>query len=76
MYPKLVNNICIAIANLRQLVRVEVQHTWHDLKTEQLAVVNEKNYIVFAKGKQIQWLGQKIIIPQTVQNYPISGLCL
>ena len=47
-----------------------------DLQKCQPAAVNEQNYIVFAKGKQIKWLAQQIIIPPTLQGYPISGLSL
>ena len=38
--------------------------------------VNEKGYIVFAKGRQTIWLAQKITVPQTLQGYPVSGSSL
>ncbi len=47
-----------------------------DLQECQTAAVNEQGYIVFAKGKQIKWLAQQIIIAPTLQGYPISGLSL
>ena len=40
------------------------------------ATVNDHEYIVFAKGKQVKWLAQQIIIPPTLQGYPLSGLSL
>ena len=42
----------------------------------QAAIVNEKGYLVFPRGKQVKWLAQKITIPQTLQSYPLSGLSL
>ena len=82
-----------AIAKLRQLVQLEVQHNWRDitllnivnlssnlakvnLDSCQTAPVNEKGYIVFAKGKKTIWLAQKITIPQTLNGYPLAGLSL
>ncbi len=47
-----------------------------DLQECQTAAVNEQGYIVFAKGKQIKWLAQQIVIPPTLKGYPISGLSL
>ncbi|MEM9507286.1 MAG: alpha-mannosidase [Cyanobacteria bacterium P01_E01_bin.35] len=90
MSQNLVSSIQQAIAKLRRLVKVEVQNTWRDFKASAvnykmseidlqmypLAPVNQNQYIVFPKGKQIQWLAQRVIIPSTVQGYPISGLCL
>ncbi len=42
----------------------------------QTAVINEKGYITFPPGKQVKLLAQKIIIPQTLQGYLLSGLNL
>ncbi len=47
-----------------------------DLQECQTAAVNKQDYIVFAKGKQIKWLAQQIIIAPTLQGYPISGSSL
>ena len=47
-----------------------------DLQECQTAAVNEQGYIVFAKGKQIKWLAQQIIIAPTLKGYPLSGLSL
>ena len=46
-----------------------------NLSSCQTAPVNEKGYIVFAKGQTI-WLAQKITVPQTLEGYPIAGLNL
>ena len=73
------NNFAIIeseIAFLRQLVKLEVQHNWQDLELEGLAPLNEKGYFVFPKGQQIKCLSQKIIIPTTLQGYPLHGLSL
>jgi alpha-mannosidase len=71
------------IAKLRRQVQLDIQHSWRDitlLDKDNLdrcprAPVNDKNYLVFPKGKQI-WLAQKITVPQTLQGYPLSGLSL
>ncbi|MGL5833865.1 MAG: alpha-mannosidase [Waterburya sp.] len=74
-----------AIAKLRQLVQLEVQASWHDLGNDATpidllqsptVVLNEKGYVVFTSGKEVKWLGQQIIIPKTLQGYPIERLSL
>lgn len=81
------------ITKLRQLVRLEIQHSWRDITLLNLvslgsglakvdlqqcatAIVNDKGYIVFSQGRQIFWLAQKIIIPRSLQDYPVTGLNL
>ena len=78
------------IDKLRQLVWVNVQHNWYDYpeaekllkeltinhRQDQSVPVNEKGYIIFAKGRQVKWFVQKITIPHTLQGYPLSGLSL
>ena len=81
------------IARLRQLVQLEVQHSWHDITLINIvnlsshlarvklsecpcATVNEKGYIVFPPGKQIKWLAKQIVIPSTLQGFPLAGLSL
>ena len=41
-----------------------------------VADVNEKGYFVFPQGRQVKWLAQKIVIPDALQQYPVSGLTL
>ena len=73
-----------AIANLRQLVKLETQSDWRDLGEDSTAnfercptaTLNESGYLVFPKGKQVKWLGQQFVIPPTLQGYPVSGLSL
>ncbi|MEN9519010.1 MAG: hypothetical protein RLZZ381_1598, partial [Cyanobacteriota bacterium] len=74
-----------AIAKLRQLVQLEVQDSWHDLGNDAATVdliqsptviLNEKGYVVFPAGQEVKWLAQQIIIPQSIQGYPIEGLSL
>ena len=73
-----------AIANLRQLVKLQTQASWRDLgesstadfKGCPAATLNENGYIVFPKGKQVKWLAQQLVIPQTLQGYPLEGLSL
>jgi alpha-mannosidase len=87
-------NIQKAIAKLRQLVQLEVQHSWQDLGNVDnnfdsnfnladvnlikysIAPLNEKGYLIFPSGQEIKWLAQQIIIPQTLQGYPLTGLSL
>jgi alpha-mannosidase len=73
------------ISKLRQLVQLEVQDGWHDLSNDATpvdllqsptAILNEKGYVVFPAGQKIKWLGQQIIIPRSLQGYPIEGLSL
>jgi alpha-mannosidase len=73
------------IAKLRQLVQLEVQESWHDLGSDATPVdliqspivtLNEKGYVVFPAGQEVKCLGQQIIIPQSLQGYPIEGLSL
>lgn len=86
----LTQQIQLAIAKLRQLVRVEVQYGWLDvpeadikdnfntvnLTRYQPASVNQKGYIIFPQGRQIKWLVQKITVPPTLQGYPLSEFSL
>lgn len=38
--------------------------------------LNEKGYVIFPQGRQVKWLLQKIIIPENLQQYNISGFTL
>ena len=40
------------------------------------ASLNEKGYIIFPKGRQVRWLLQKVVISESLQQYPLSGLTL
>lgn len=80
-----------AITKLRALTRVNVQNgwqyciqdlpaavatdaqRWHDWLTVEL---NTKEYIVWLPGRQVMWLGQRFVVPQNLQGYPLAGLAL
>jgi alpha-mannosidase len=82
------------IAKLRQLVQLDIQHSWQylgnvdknfnnnfnladvNLIKYPIAPLNDKGYLVFPSGQEVKWLAQQIIIPQTLQGYPIEGLSL
>jgi len=67
--------------NWRDLTLLNIANINHNLAQVNLdrcqsAEVNDKGYLVFPQGRQVRWLGQKIIIPAALQDYPISGLTL
>ncbi|MGF1541016.1 MAG: alpha-mannosidase [Pleurocapsa sp.] len=76
------------INKLRQLVSIQVQHRWQDIPEAEVnfnsltidknhsVSVNDKGYITFPQGRQIKWLVQKIVIPHSLQDYPLAGLSL
>lgn len=47
-----------------------------ELNNWQLATVNKKGYITWNKGRKIRWIAQKITIPYSLKDYPLSGLTL
>ena len=77
-----------AIAKLAQLTKLEVQPCWlatesqsHSPDFAQLKQglpipPNDKGYIVFPAGREVRWLYQKIIIPESLAGYSVSGLTL
>ncbi len=38
--------------------------------------LNEKGHIPWSSGQKVLWLVQKIVVPHTLQNYPLTGLSL
>ncbi|HAA28014.1 MAG TPA: hypothetical protein DCE56_10565, partial [Cyanobacteria bacterium UBA8553] len=40
------------------------------------AELNSKQYIVWSAGRQVMWLGQRFVVPQDLQGYPLAGLSL
>lgn len=40
------------------------------------ASLNAKGHIAWSKGKRVLWLVQKLAIAQSLNNYPLEGLCL
>jgi len=77
------------IAKLRQLTSYNVQHNWRfypqDLPTPPnsttieswpTAPVNHQGYITWSAGSQVRWLGQKFIVPNSLNGYPLANLSL
>ncbi|MCP2728821.1 alpha-mannosidase [Limnofasciculus baicalensis] len=78
------------INKLRALTQIDIQSNWHystqDLSPEEIKTdiptnwqkveLNPKGYIIWDKGSKLIWLGQKIIVPENLQGYPLSGLAL
>ncbi|WP_353931120.1 alpha-mannosidase [Okeanomitos corallinicola TIOX110] len=38
--------------------------------------INDKNQVVWEGGKQVLWLSQRLTVPESLQGYPLTGLCL
>jgi len=80
--------ISTTIQQLRKLTRVDIQNEWRywqgdisitalkNLDAWKLATTNERKHIAWAKGKQVLWLGQKLIIPPHLNGYFLTGLSL
>lgn len=76
-----------SIQKLRHLTKLDIQSQWHKtsedilsssfpIDTTEITTLNENNYIVWPKGRQIQWLTQKITIPESLAGYPLEGFSL
>ncbi|MFM7881332.1 MAG: alpha-mannosidase, partial [Microcystis panniformis] len=66
------------IAKLSHLTRTDVQKNWL-ISTAggnpiQPVTLNEKQYIIWPAGRQIQYLTQKIIVPEHLAGYPLAGM--
>jgi alpha-mannosidase len=81
--------IAAAIAQLRQLNQHDRQAHWRtclaDLSAEAatnpdhwstwtLGELNHRHHIAWAKGYQTLWLGQQLVVPETLQSYPTQGM--
>ena len=75
------------IQKLRQLTQLDMQSQWHETsegilnhslpaESREFAALNENHYIVWSKGRQVQWLTQKITIPQNLAGYPLESFSL
>ncbi|MFM7883924.1 MAG: alpha-mannosidase, partial [Microcystis panniformis] len=66
------------IAKLSHLTRTDVQKNWLIAtaaeKPIQPVTLNEKQYIIWPAGRQIQYLTQKIIVPEHLNGYPLAGM--
>lgn len=76
-----------SIQKLRQLTQVDIQSQWqqtseniltHSFEPEinKIAPLNDKNYVTWDKGNQVQWLTQNFIIPQDLAGYPLANFSL
>ncbi len=87
---KNLNTITQTIDKLRHFIQWDSQPNWLyfsedldinklnnlDLTKGQKVEINHKNQIIFPKGCQVQWFGQKFIIPQDFNGYLIENLTL
>ena len=66
------------IAKLSHLTRTDVQKNWLIATAAgnpiQPVTLNEKQYIIWPAGRQIQYLTQKIIVPEHLAGYPLAGM--
>ncbi|PSF38742.1 alpha-mannosidase [Aphanothece hegewaldii CCALA 016] len=78
-------SILDTLDKLRQLVQVDVQENWYyldqdlsikDIKLEKAKPVqlNDKRYIIWSSGRQVQWLIQKIKFSSSLKEYPLIHL--
>lgn len=79
-----------AIEQLRSCSQVDVKSTWlyqesdlaiadiiaSDLSDWQPVQLNAKSHIAWKGGKQVLWLVQKLVVPQDLQSYCLTGLSL
>ncbi|MEH2359642.1 alpha-mannosidase [Nostoc sp.] len=78
------------IEQLRSFCQVNLQSTWlyqesdliitdvvaADLSDWQPVELNAKEHIAWTGGKKVLWLVQKLVVPQDLQGYPLTGLSL
>jgi alpha-mannosidase len=78
------------IEKLRACTQINIQASWRscalDLPIEVATTcepfnrspleLNAKGYITWQAGQQVMWLGQRLVIPQDLQGYPLAGLAL
>lgn len=76
------------INKLRELTELDIQSQWficpENLNNPPSFIdnnwlqesVNEKNYLVWEKGKKTRWFTQEIVIPRSLNQYPLTGLSL
>jgi alpha-mannosidase len=83
-------SILKTVENLRSLCQINILSAWvyqqgnleinevvnSDLSDWQCVKLNEKNQVVWDGGKQVLWLAQRFTVPESLQGYPLTGLCL
>ncbi|WP_373526902.1 alpha-mannosidase [Nostoc sp.] len=79
-----------AIEQLRSYCQINLQSTWlyqesdliitdvvaGDSSHWQPVQLNAKEHITWTGGKKVLWLVQRLVVPQDLQGYPLSGLSL
>lgn len=80
-----------SIHRLRQLSQLDVQAKWRShvgdvslakatrpdiWQTWATVTPNAKNQITWDKGRQVLWLGQRLVVPHHLQGYELQGLTL
>ncbi|MEG3986218.1 alpha-mannosidase [Microcoleus sp. S28C3] len=81
------NNISATVEKLRRLSQVEVQSGWRycdsdsvvssvNICNSPVAELNGKGHIAWPSGKQVLYLGQQFVIPDSLHGYPVVGLRL
>ncbi|MFB2935320.1 alpha-mannosidase [Aerosakkonemataceae cyanobacterium BLCC-F154] len=83
--------ISAAIEKLRQLSQLDIISNWHyspidinlsDLETSGFwensptVQLNNKGHVIWEAGNKVLWLAQKLIVPETLTGYPLTGLSL
>jgi alpha-mannosidase len=69
----IVEKITNFLDRLRKLVTLDIQDKWLENNSDSSLCLNEKRYIIFPKGRETIWLIQKIIIPEHLEHYSLSG---
>jgi alpha-mannosidase len=77
------------INKLRSFTQIEIISNWHfckknladlptinEIQNWEIAPLNEKKYIVWEAGQQINWLAQQFRLPSHVNGYSIANLSL
>ncbi|MFM7364703.1 MAG: alpha-mannosidase [Cuspidothrix sp.] len=83
-------SISTAIEHLRSCCQVDIMSDWRYQKTDRVTTdfipfsltdwqpvaLNEKGHISWTGGKQVLWLVQKFSVPESLHNFPLTGLSL
>ncbi len=77
LFPSPSEKILQIIGQLSSLTKIPIQNSWKLPQfNDELAPLNDNGYITWEKGRKVQYLLQKIIIPRDLNGYPLEGLSL
>ncbi len=78
-----------AISKLRSRSQLDIRSNWYchaaDISITEairnydswaVGKLNHKDHVPWDRGQQVLWLVQKLVIPETLQGYPLTGLSL